>query len=106
MLKNLIKLFKDEEGATALEYGLMAAAVAGVLIVVAFFLGGKVSNSINNVAEHIKAERRDRARARPRGCASVANEGGSRRSVDVGGSAHVAGMTTAPSSGRRMLQRT
>ena len=44
MLKNLIKLLKDEEGATALEYGLMAAAVAGVLIVVAYFLGGRVSN--------------------------------------------------------------
>ena len=29
MLKNLIKLLEDEEGATALEYGLMAAAVAG-----------------------------------------------------------------------------
>ena len=53
MLKNLIKLFKDEEGATALEYALMAAAVAGVIIVVAFLLGGKVYNSINNVAAHI-----------------------------------------------------
>ena len=53
MLKNLIKLLKDEEGATALEYGLMAAAVAGVLIVIAYFLGGRVSNAINNVAQHI-----------------------------------------------------
>ena len=53
MLKNLIKLLKDEEGATALEYGLMAAAVAGVLIVVAYFLGGRVSNGLNNVAQHI-----------------------------------------------------
>ena len=53
MLKTLIKLFKDEEGATALEYGLMAAAVAGVLIVVAYFLGGKVSTSLNNVAQHL-----------------------------------------------------
>jgi pilus assembly protein Flp/PilA len=53
MLKNLIKLFKDEEGATALEYGLMAAAVAGVLIVIAYFLGGKISSSINNVAQHM-----------------------------------------------------
>ena len=53
MLKNLIKLFKDEEGATALEYGLMAAAVAGVLIVIASFLGGKSSSSINNVAQHM-----------------------------------------------------
>ena len=33
MLKNIRKLLKDEEGATALEYGLRAAAVAGVLIV-------------------------------------------------------------------------
>ena len=53
MLKNMIKLFKDEEGATALEYGLMAAAVAGVLIVIAYFLGGKISSSINNVAQHM-----------------------------------------------------
>jgi pilus assembly protein Flp/PilA len=53
MFKNLIKLLKDEEGATALEYGLMAAAVAGVLIVIAYFLGGRVSNAINNVAQHM-----------------------------------------------------
>ena len=53
MLTNLMKLLKDEEGATALEYGLMAAAVAGVLIVIAYFLGGRVSNTINNVAQHI-----------------------------------------------------
>ena len=53
MVKNLIKLLKDEEGATALEYGLMAAAVAGVLIVIAYFLGGQVSKSLNNVAQHM-----------------------------------------------------
>jgi Flp pilus assembly pilin Flp len=53
MRKSLIKLLKDEGGATALEYGLMAAAVAGVLIVVAYFFGGKVSNKINNVAQHL-----------------------------------------------------
>jgi pilus assembly protein Flp/PilA len=53
MRKNLIKLFKDEEGATALEYGLMAAAVAGVLIMIAYFLGGRVSRTMNNVAQHL-----------------------------------------------------
>ena len=37
MLKNLIKLVKDEDGITAMEYGLLAAAIAGVLILVAFF---------------------------------------------------------------------
>ena len=39
MLKDLIKLLDDEQGATALEYGLMAAAIAGVLIVVAYLAG-------------------------------------------------------------------
>lgn len=53
MLKNIRKLLKDEEGATALEYGLMAAAVAGVLIVVAYFLGNRIGNTLNNVAQHM-----------------------------------------------------
>ena len=52
MLKNLVKLFKDEEGATALEYALMAAAVAGVIIAVAWLLGAKVNNALSNVAAH------------------------------------------------------
>jgi len=52
-MRNLILLLADEEGATAIEYGLMAAAVAGVIIVVAYFLGGRVSNTINKVAVHI-----------------------------------------------------
>jgi pilus assembly protein Flp/PilA len=53
MLIELRKLLPDEEGATAIEYGLMAAAIAGVLIVAAYFLGGRVSKQINNVAQHI-----------------------------------------------------
>ncbi len=44
----------EESGATAIEYGLLAAAVAGVLIVVAYFVGGAVSNSLNNVASHLE----------------------------------------------------
>jgi Flp pilus assembly pilin Flp len=47
------RLLRDEDGATAMEYALMAAAVAGVIIAVAFLAGGKVKNSINNVAAHI-----------------------------------------------------
>ena len=53
MRNNLVKLLQDEEGATALEYGLMAAAVAGVLIMIAYFLGGRVSRTMNNVAQHL-----------------------------------------------------
>ena len=50
MLKNLKKLWKDEEGATAVEYGLIVAAIAGVIIVVVFLLGNKVNNTLANVA--------------------------------------------------------
>jgi pilus assembly protein Flp/PilA len=49
MLKNAIKLLKDEEGATAVEYGLMVAAIAGVIIAVIALLGKKINNQFNNV---------------------------------------------------------
>ncbi len=49
MLKNAIKLFKDEEGATAVEYGLIVAAIAGVIIAVVLVLGNKIKNNFNNV---------------------------------------------------------
>jgi len=53
MLKNAIKLWKDEEGATAVEYGLIVAAIAGVIIAVVIFLGGKMKNTFNNVQSQI-----------------------------------------------------
>jgi pilus assembly protein Flp/PilA len=46
-------LLLDEDGATALEYGLMAAAIAGVLMIVAFLLGRNAYNVINKVAAHL-----------------------------------------------------
>jgi pilus assembly protein Flp/PilA len=49
MLKNVMKLLKDEEGATAVEYGLIVAAIAGVIIAVVAVLGKKVNNTFNNV---------------------------------------------------------
>lgn len=53
MLKNAIKLWKDEEGATAVEYGLIVAAIAGVIIAVVLLLGGKIKNTFNNVQSAI-----------------------------------------------------
>ena len=50
MIKNLKKLLKDDEGATAVEYGLIVAAIAGLIIVVVFLLGNKVNNAFSNVA--------------------------------------------------------
>jgi pilus assembly protein Flp/PilA len=49
MLKNAIKLFKDEEGATAVEYGLIVAAIAGVIIAVVLVLGNKLKNNFNKL---------------------------------------------------------
>jgi pilus assembly protein Flp/PilA len=49
MLKNAMKLFRDEEGATAVEYGLIVAAIAGLIIAVVFVLGKKITNQFNNV---------------------------------------------------------
>jgi pilus assembly protein Flp/PilA len=53
MLKNLKKLMKDDQGATAVEYGLIVAAIAGLIIVVVFLLGNRVNNAFNNVAAHM-----------------------------------------------------
>ena len=50
MLKSLTKLWKDEKGATAVEYGLIVAAIAGVIIVVVFLMCNKVNNTLANVA--------------------------------------------------------
>lgn len=43
-------LVQDESGATAVEYALILAAIAGVIVAVVFFMGGKVNNAFNNVA--------------------------------------------------------
>jgi pilus assembly protein Flp/PilA len=53
MLKNAIKLWKDEEGATAVEYGLIVAAIAGLIIAVVLLLGNKMKNVFNNVQSQI-----------------------------------------------------
>lgn len=53
MLSMIRKLWKDEEGATAVEYGLMVAAIAALIVIVAFNLGYSVSTAYNNVNDAI-----------------------------------------------------
>jgi pilus assembly protein Flp/PilA len=50
MFSNAKALLKDESGATAVEYGLIVAAIAGLIIVVVFLLGKKVNNAFSKVA--------------------------------------------------------
>ena len=49
MIQKLCKFFKDDEGASAVEYGILVAAVAAVVIVVMLAIGGKVSNGMEAV---------------------------------------------------------
>jgi pilus assembly protein Flp/PilA len=49
MLEQLKKLLKDEEAPTAVEYGLMLAAIAVVVMGVAFQLGGTVTGKFEDV---------------------------------------------------------
>ena len=40
----------DEEGVTALEYGMIAALIAGVIVLAVSALGTEVSNTFNKIA--------------------------------------------------------
>jgi Flp pilus assembly pilin Flp len=47
-MRGLRRLWCDEGAATAVEYAIIVAAVAGLVVVVAFALGRKARNLINN----------------------------------------------------------
>jgi len=51
MIKRLIK---DESGATAIEYGLIASLIALAIIVAAGQVGKKLGNTFNNIASNLK----------------------------------------------------
>ncbi len=48
------RLWNDEDGATAVEYGLMVALIAAVIIVAVTALGTGTRDTFNNVAGQIK----------------------------------------------------
>jgi pilus assembly protein Flp/PilA len=45
-----MRFFKDESGATAIEYGLIAALIAVVVIAAATSVGSNLSSTFNSVA--------------------------------------------------------
>ena len=47
-MRAIRRLWRDEGAATAVEYALIVSAIAGLIIVVAYKLGGKAKNLINN----------------------------------------------------------
>ena len=48
-MSKLIRFIKDEEGATAVEYAIMVALIAIVIIVAVTFVGKKVENVFSAV---------------------------------------------------------
>jgi pilus assembly protein Flp/PilA len=53
MLKALKRFIKDEEAPTAVEYAIMVAGIAVVIIAVVFLLGKNVRATLHKVAEHV-----------------------------------------------------
>ncbi|QLQ10388.1 MAG: Flp family type IVb pilin [Nocardioidaceae bacterium] len=47
---------KDEKGASAVEYGLLVAAIAAVIVVAVFALGGFVKGTFENTCTGITTE--------------------------------------------------
>jgi len=53
MLRAITKFVRDEEGASAVEYGLLAALIAAVIIGAVTALGTTISNTFTNIAGRI-----------------------------------------------------
>lgn len=48
-MKWIIKFVKEDEGATAVEYGIMVAAISAIIIGAVVILGGKVNTAFEAV---------------------------------------------------------
>jgi pilus assembly protein Flp/PilA len=59
MLQNLLQRLaarKDEKGASAVEYGLLVAAIAALIVVIVFALGGVVQDVFQSTCTEIVSE--------------------------------------------------
>ncbi len=50
MLSRILHFVKDEEGATAIEYGLIAALVSVVIITAVTLMGTNLTSTFNSIA--------------------------------------------------------
>ncbi len=53
-MSKIIAFLKDESGATAIEYGLIAAGIAVVIIAAVNTVGSKLNSTFNNIANQLK----------------------------------------------------
>ena len=54
-MRDLMKARKDEDGASAVEYGLLVAAIAALIVVVVFVLGGIIRDVFKDTCDTIKS---------------------------------------------------
>jgi pilus assembly protein Flp/PilA len=52
-MNTIAQFANDESGATAIEYGLIAALIAVGIIAAATFLGGSLSGLFNSISSHL-----------------------------------------------------
>ncbi len=52
-MRNFFKLIRDDRGATAIEYGLIAALIAVAAITALTSVGSKLGNTFNNVSNKL-----------------------------------------------------
>ena len=52
-MRNLFRLIRDSKGATAIEYGLIAALIAVAAIAALQSVGTKLSSTFNNVSNEL-----------------------------------------------------
>ena len=52
-MKLLKRLFREEEGATAVEYGVMVAAIIAVVIAIVFLIGTEIRDAFQTVLNEL-----------------------------------------------------
>jgi pilus assembly protein Flp/PilA len=53
-MKKIVQFLRDDSGATAIEYGLIAAGISIVIIGAVNGLGTKLTNTFQNVSDQLK----------------------------------------------------
>lgn len=54
-MQKLVRIIRDNRGATAIEYGLIAALIAVAAITAMSALGNQLTTTFNNVSNNMKA---------------------------------------------------
>jgi pilus assembly protein Flp/PilA len=54
-IRNVVEHRRDDEGAAAVEYGLLVAAIAAIIVLLVFALGGYVKGALKDTCDSLKA---------------------------------------------------